>query len=139
MTKAFDLSWDGPSGCVQVRLPSGTRLNLSREYPSFLWNFLDALTQLHERDPKYLQVPMTEKKFRYIFSRWKANGNKALNEALEAMEPKERARLTEEQIAKMQAEFLAAGHVIIKPLSPPPPNLELSDLLPANLDLSGLK
>lgn len=139
MTPAFTLSWDAPSGCVQVRLPSGTRLNLSKEYPSFLWNFLDALTQLHERDPEYLQVPMTEKKFRSIFSRWKTNGNKAMQEALEAMEPKERNRLTETEIEQMREKFLAEGHVVIRPLQSPPKNLDLKDLIPATLNLDDLK
>lgn len=138
-TPAFHLSWDGPSGSIQVRLPSGTRLNLSREHPSFAWNFLDALSQLHSRDPEYLSVPMTEKKFRYIFSRWKANGNKALEKALAEMEPEKRHRLSEEQIAKMRDQFLADGHVVIRPLQSPPKDLNLDDLGPITLNLDALK
>lgn len=136
-TKAFEMSWDSSAGAVQVRLPSGTRLNIGKEYPTFLWNFLDALTQLHERDEKYLLTPMTEKHFRYIFARWRANGNKALKDALEAMEPKERARLSEEQIEAMRQKFLSEGHVVIRPLQSPPKNLTLDDLLP--IDLEGLE
>lgn len=137
--QAFQLTWDGPSGNIQVRLPSGTRLNLTREHPSFAWNFLDALTQLHSRDPEYLQTPMTEKKFRYIFSRWKSNGNKALEQALKEMEPEKRHRLSDETIEQMRLKFLADGHVVIKPLSSPPKDLNLDDLGPITLNLDALK
>lgn len=135
---AFQLFWDSASGSVQVRLPSGTRLNISRETPSFLWNFLDALTQVHTQDPKYLLTPMTEKQFRAIFARWKSNGNKALQAVLDAMEPATRQRLTDEQIETLRQQKLAEGYVVIRGKVSPPKDLSLDDLIAEPLNLDGL-
>lgn len=142
MTRGIELAWDSKAGMVQIRLPSGTRLNISRENPAFLWNFMDALTQLNERDPKYLLTPMTEKQFRAIFTRWKANGNRQLEIALEAMEPRARDRLTNEQIETMRLAKMAEGYCVIKPtkdFKKPPKDLDLSQLeITEPLNLEGL-
>ncbi len=142
MTQAFQLSWEPSSGSVQIRLPSGTRLNIGKDKGPFLWAFLDSLQQLHARAPDYLSAPMTEKHFRQVYNKWKMNGNKALEEALASMPEEKRQRLTQTQVEALRDEYFAQGHVAIAPLpkpKAPPPNLKLKDLLDDKaLDLDGL-
>lgn len=126
--EAFTLTWDHIRGHVQIQLKSGTRISLGRDQRAFLWPFLDALHQLNQRDPEYLAGGMTEAQFRRIFARWKANANKLVDEWVAECEQTAK-RLSQEQIDTMREEYLASGHVVIKPTTKAPQDLDLSDLL----------
>lgn len=73
--RAFKMFWDNTSGCVQVVLPSMTRINFSRESAGMLWSFCNAATLLHERDPKYLSIPLTQKQIDDMRKQWIKDGN----------------------------------------------------------------
>lgn len=123
------LHWSPTQGAIVVVLPSGTTIHLGRGDALFVHPFLDALHQLETQDPEWLKRPITEKQFRGFYARWRADGNKALEAALDEMEDAKRDRLSQTQIDAMRDEYLAKGGVVIKPKQKVPGGISLDDLI----------
>lgn len=129
MSSDIKLHWSTTQGCIVVELPSGTSLHLSRQDALFVHPFLDALHLIQSHDPAWLLRPITEKQFRGFYARWRADGNKALEAALDEMDPTKRDRLSQTQIDTLRDKYLQDGKVVVKPLQRTPKGINLDDLI----------